>query len=314
MFELFNPLDFNDPALYAIPGFVLLIVIELYFYILKKVKPDKAYFKDGFASIGLGLGSVFLDIPVKAISIGYLLFFYNHFRIFDTLGPANTVDFIDFYFHWNVWWIWALCLILQDFAFYWHHRLSHEIRILWAAHVNHHSSMNYNLATALRQSWLELLYKDMWYIPLAILGFHPLLILTLHQINLIYQFWPHTEMIKKLPNWYEYIFNTPSHHRVHHSSNIKYLDKNYGGILIIWDRIFGSFEAEDPNEKCIYGITSNIHTYNLLKITFHELQNIIKDVKRAPTFKDKLNYLIQSPGWSHDGTDQRAKTLQQKNK
>ena len=194
--------------------------------------------------------------------------------------------------------------------FYWHHRLSHEIRLLWAAHVNHHSSQNLNFAVALRQSWLELLYKDMWYIPLAIIGIHPLMILTLHQLNLIYQFLPHTEVVHRMPKWFEYIFNTPSHHRVHHSSNLRYLDKNYGGVLIIWDRWFGTFQKELDKEKCVYGITTNIETNNLFKIAFHELANIINDVKNAPNWKAKLNYIFNSPGWSHTGKDQRAKTLQ----
>jgi len=146
---------------------------------------------------------------------------------------------------------------------------------------------------------------------MALLGFHPLMILTLHQLNLIYQFLPHTETVKHLPKWYEFIFNSPAHHRVHHSSEIKYLDKNYAGVFIIWDRIFGTFREEDEGFP-VYGITTNIHTNNLLKITFHEVVNIVNDVKRAPTFKDKLHYIFNAPGWSHDGEDQRAKKLQKK--
>jgi sterol desaturase/sphingolipid hydroxylase (fatty acid hydroxylase superfamily) len=194
--------------------------------------------------------------------------------------------------------------------FYWYHRLAHEIRILWAAHVNHHSSEYMHFSTALRQSWLELLFKDAFYIPLALIGFHPIMIITMHQLNLIYQFLPHTESIRRMPRWFEFIFNTPAHHRVHHSSEVRYLDKNYAGILIIWDRIFGTFKEEDSSAFPVYGITTNIHTNNLLKITFHEVVNVLNDVKRAPNLKSKLNYIFQSPGWSHDGEDQRAKTLQ----
>lgn len=310
MFTLFNPLDFNDPVTYAIPGFIVLICVEFYFYVYKKLHPGIDYYKDAAASIGLGLGSIFIDLAMKAIAIGYLLWFYQ-FRIFHNLGPDTIQEFASLDWNKAHWWVWILALFLQDFAFYWHHRLSHEIRILWAAHVNHHSSVNINFAVALRQSWLELLYKDMWYIPLVLIGFHPLMIMTLHQINLIYQFLPHTETVKKLPRWFEFIFNTPSHHRAHHASNIKYLDKNYGGIFIIWDRMLGTFREEDE-EKPIYGITSNIHSYNLFYITFHELGNIIRDVRTAPTFKDKLHYIFDAPGWSHTGNDQRTKTLQKK--
>ena len=307
-FSFFNPFDFNDPVAYAIPGFILMIVGEFFLYIKKKKHPDKEFFKDASASIGLGLGSVFIDIGMKAVAIGYLLWFYQ-FRLLDNLGPATVQQFADWQWHKDHWWVWIICLFGQDFAFYWHHRLSHEIRILWSAHVNHHSSTNINFATALRQSWTELLYKDVWYIPLALLGFHPLMIATLHQLNLIYQYWPHTEAIGKL-GWYEKIFNTASHHRVHHATNVKYLDKNYGGIFIIWDRMLGTFQEEDEKEPCIYGLTKNIHSYNLLEITFHELKAIARDVRNAPTVKAKMNYMFNSPGWSHNGPDLRARTLQ----
>lgn len=310
-FSLFNPFDFNDPALYAIPGFLLLIIVEFYFFLNKKNSLNKEYISDAKASIGMGIGSAIIDIGIKAIVLGYLLWFYQ-FRLFDNLGVATIEEFASWQWHKNNWWVWVLGLLLQDFMFYWHHRLSHEIRILWAAHVNHHSSTNINLAVALRQSWLELLYKDMWYIPLALIGIHPLMILTLHQLNLVYQFLTHTEAVKKMPAWFEFIFNTPSHHRVHHSSNIEYLDKNYGGVFIVWDRLFGTFKEEMSSVPCQYGITKNIETYNLFKIAFHELSNIIRDVKQAPDFKSKLNYLFNAPGWSHNGEDLRAKTLQKK--
>jgi sterol desaturase/sphingolipid hydroxylase (fatty acid hydroxylase superfamily) len=307
-FSLYNPFDFNDPVAYAVPGFILLIVLEFTLYVRKKLKPDEAYYKDAAASIGMGLGSIFIDIAMKAVALGYLFWFYQ-FRIFENLGPDTVQDFLTMSWHKSHIWVWIVCLFFQDFAFYWHHRLSHEIRLLWTAHINHHSSTNLNLAVALRQSWLELLYKDMWYIPLAIIGFHPFMILTLHQLNLIYQFWTHTEVIKKFPKWFEAIFNTPSHHRVHHASNIKYLDKNYAGTFIIWDKLFGTFREEDE-EKPVYGITKNIQSYNLFEIAFHEWRNMMRDVRQAPNFKSKLHYLFSSPGWSHDGEDQRAKTLQ----
>jgi len=131
-------------------------------------------------------------------------------------------------------------------------------------------------------------------------------------ISIVYQFFPHTEKIDKLPKLIEFIFNTPSHHRVHHGSNIRYLDKNHGGILIIWDRLFGTFQLEDKDDKPVYGITENINTYNLAKILSHEFVNLVKDVKRATKFSDKLKYLFYSPGWSHDGEDLRALTLQKK--
>ncbi len=306
--QLFNPLDFNDPITYAVPGFIIFVLAEFFLFYRKKYTLTTAHYKDAVASLSLGIGSAILDLGIKAIAIGYLLWFYQ-FRIFDNFGPSSVAEFASLEWHKQHWYIWILGFFLQDFTFYWYHRFAHEIRLFWAAHVNHHSSEYMHYSTALRQSWLELLFKDAFYIPMALLGFHPLMILTLHQLNLIYQFLPHTETIKHLPKWYEFIFNSPAHHRVHHSSEIKYLDKNYAGVLIIWDRIFGTFRNEDEGFP-IYGITTNIKTNNVLKITFHEVIDLAKDVKRAPKFSDKLNYIFQSPGWSHDGIDQRAKTLQ----
>lgn len=308
-FHFYNPFDFNDPVAYAVPGFILLILAEFFLYYRKHHKVNKKFYKDAAASLELGIGSTIIDLGIKAIAIGYLLWFYQ-FRITDSLGPSTVSSLASWQWHKSHWYIWIMLFFAQDFIFYWYHRLAHEIRILWAAHVNHHSSEYMHYSTALRQSWLELLFKDAFYIPLALIGFHPVMIMTMHQLNLIYQFLPHTETIKRLPKWYEFIFNSPAHHRVHHSSEIRYLDKNYAGILILWDRIFGTFKDEDDTAFPVYGITKNIHTNNLLKITFHEVLNIWQDVKRAPRWKDKLNYIFQSPGWSHDGEDQRAKTLQ----
>lgn len=308
-FHFYNPFDFNDPVAYAVPGFILLIVAEFFLYYRKHHTITKEFYKDAAASLELGIGSTILDLGIKAIAVGYLLWFYQ-FRVTDTLGPASIQELGNWQWHKAHWYVWVLLFFAQDFIFYWYHRFAHEIRLLWAAHVNHHSSEYMHYSTALRQSWLELLFKDAFYIPLALIGFHPIMILTMHQLNLIYQFLPHTETIKRMPRWYEFIFNSPAHHRVHHSSEVRYLDKNYAGILILWDRIFGTFIDEDEKAFPVYGITKNIHTNNLLKITFHEVAAIWQDVKRAPDLKSKLNYIFQSPGWSHDGEDQRAKTLQ----
>jgi sterol desaturase/sphingolipid hydroxylase (fatty acid hydroxylase superfamily) len=284
------PLDM-EPVMYAVPFFVLLIAIEL--YVSYKGQHDLYEKGEALSSIGMGLGSLVINILMKALAFAGYSFLYQY-RLFD-LG-------------WH-WWVWILILFADDFTFYWHHRLSHEIRILWAAHVQHHSSQTLNLATALRQSWTELLYKYFWWFWLPLVGFHPLMILMMMSVSLIYQFWPHTELVGKLPRWYEFLFNTPSHHRVHHASNIRYLDRNHAGILMIWDRMFGTFAEEDLKEKPIYGITTNITSLNPLVIVSHEYKNIWIDFKRARTFGDKIRYLFLPPGWSHDGTDQRAKTL-----
>lgn len=304
--KLFNPFDFNDPVSYAIPGFVIFIIVE--WYIRKKRKLDAMDYKQSASSIGMGLVTVFIDLGIKAIAIGFYIWLYQ-FRIFKDLGPETMTGFLDLSWHKSHWWIWILCFVGDDFTFYWHHRLSHEVRILWSAHINHHSSIQYNLATALRQSPKEELYKKIWWIWMPLLGFHPLMILTCMQISLIYQFFLHTELINRV-GIFEKFMNTPSHHRVHHGSDIKYLDKNYAGIFIIWDKIFGTYQIEKQTPK--YGITTNIYSYNLFEITFHEFKSLMHDVKHAKTFKDKIGYMIHSPGWNPYGEDLRAKTLQKK--
>jgi sterol desaturase/sphingolipid hydroxylase (fatty acid hydroxylase superfamily) len=281
----------DDPVIYAIPFFLLLISIEL--FINWREQRHLYHAKEALASIGMGLGSLVINVLMKALAFGVMTMLFE-FRLFE-IG-------------WH-WWSWVLMLFADDFSFYWHHRLSHEIRVLWAAHVNHHSSQDYNLAIALRQSWVEQLYKYVFWLWLPIVGFDPLMVMIMMSFSLIYQYWVHTEIIRKFPAFIEFIFNTPSHHRVHHASNVRYLDQNHGGILIIWDRLFGTFTAESDEERPVYGITSNIHTHNLFKIAFHEYQNVWNDVKNAPKWSDKLKYLFYSPGWSHNGPDQRARTL-----
>lgn len=305
--KLFNPLDFNDPVSYAVPGFIILIITEWYFR--RKRGFDEMDLRLSASSIGMGLLSVIVDIGVKAVAIGFFIWLYEY-RILDSLGPATIEGFFDISWHKQHWWVWIICFFADDFTFYWHHRLSHEIRLLWTGHINHHSAIQYNFATALRQSPKEYLYKKIWWIWMPLLGFHPLMILTCMQISLIYQFLLHTELVKKL-GFLEWFMNTPSHHRVHHGSDITYLDKNYGGVFIIWDKLFGTFLPE--TFKPTYGITKNIESYNLYKITFHEFFSLMKDVKNAKSLKHKVEFLFRSPGWNPYGEDLRAKTLQKKN-
>jgi sterol desaturase/sphingolipid hydroxylase (fatty acid hydroxylase superfamily) len=197
---------------------------------------------------------------------------------------------------------WAFALLADDFQYYWFHRTHHEIRLLWAAHVTHHSSQRYNFATALRQSWIPMTTLP-FQAPLALLGIDPLMSVTVHGINLIYQFWIHTETIDRLGPL-EAVFNTPSHHRVHHASNPIYLDRNYGGILIVWDRLFGTFEPE--REKPIFGLTKNIRSYNPLYIAYHEAFAVLRDALRPNPLAVRLGYLLKPPGWSPDGSTRTA--------
>lgn len=273
----------NDPTVYFIPGFAILILLELYLSHKQHLKVH--VLKDSAASVGMGIGSLVIGVGTKFLGFG-LIVFLHQFALFE-IGFE--------------WWAWVLIFFADDISFYWHHRLSHHIRLLWAAHINHHSSENYNLAVALRQSWTEVIYKYVFWLWLPLIGFEPVMIFTMMGFSLIYQFWVHTKTIKSLGPL-EWVLNTPSHHRVHHASNARYLDRNHAGILIIWDRLFGTFQKELDSDPVVFGITSNIHTYNLFKIAFHEFQNILTDVSSAPTLQAKLGYIFMPPGWSHDGS------------
>lgn len=190
----------------------------------------------------------------------------------------------------------AGAMVLWDFLYYWEHRWMHEIRLLWAHHVTHHSSERYNLSTALRQPWSSILTH--WvFTPMPLLGFPLPMIQKAGELNLLYQYWIHTEAVDKLPPKYERVLNTASHHRVHHGANPQYIDKNYGGILIVWDKLFGTFEPEVRRVK--YGLTKNIKTFNPIKIAYHEFVDIARDVRSANSWRDRLGYVFRGPGWAY---------------
>jgi sterol desaturase/sphingolipid hydroxylase (fatty acid hydroxylase superfamily) len=236
----------------------------------------------------MGVGNVLIGFITKLIVLLVLTYIWYNYRII-------TIPF--------AWWSWLLIFFLEDFAYYWNHRIGHRSRLFWASHIVHHSSEKYNLSTALRQTWTGGFYTFIFWTWIALLGFHPLMILTQMSVSLIYQYWIHTELIKKMPRWFEAVFNTPSHHRVHHGSNPLYLDKNMAGILIIWDKMFGTFQTELEEEKVIYGLTANINTFNPLKVAFNEWGNMLKDVFTSKTsIINKLKYFTKPPGWRHDGT------------
>lgn len=281
--------EFPNIIHFAIPFFILSMLLELYVTTRDKFKETKGYeTKDAFASIAMGLGNVFLGFLSKAIVLWAFVMIYENFRIFTI--PIE-------------WWSFILIFFADDFSYYWFHRISHECRLFWASHVVHHSSQHYNLSTALRQTWSGGFYSFIFWLWMPLLGFHPAMILLQMSISLLYQFWIHTEAIDKMPRWFEAIFNTPSHHRVHHGSNPIYLDRNHAGILIIWDKLFGTFQAELPEEKVQYGLVKNINTFNPIKIAFLEWMYMFKDaLSGRKTLKDRLLYLIKPPGWKHDGT------------
>ncbi len=281
--------------IYAAPAILLLMLLEVWYSRRKALKLYTDH-HDTAASLTMGFGNTLLSIPAKILFIGALFLAYDY-RIFEFDFTANP-------------WLWLLLIPAEDLCFYWKHRAGHRIHIFWAAHVNHHSSEQYNLSTALRQTWPGAFYGFVFWIPLPFLGVHPMLVLAAKGINLLYQFWIHTQAIGRLPRWFEYVFNTPSHHRVHHGSNPKYIDKNYAGIFILWDRLMGTFQEED--EKVVYGLSKNINTYNPLKIAFHAWASMLVDIRAAKTLREKLLIPIMEPSWhSAHLANQQAETTRQ---
>lgn len=284
----------QDKLLYfALPVFFISMLIEYQF------AKEKYNTKDTKVSVFMMIFSAIIEFVPKVAAFVVFFFLYEITPLKDVVGRQ--------------WWAWILLFFADDFAYYWFHRLNHEVRLFWAGHVPHHSSIHMNLGTALRQGVGERVHKFFFWIWIPLLGIDPLMMFTMMGISLIYQFFVHTELVDKLPKPIEFVFNTPSHHRVHHASNIRYLDCNHAGILIIWDRLFGTFSEELKEvEHPVYGLTVNIETYNPVKVATHEYSAILKDVQRADKFSDKLNYIFNSPGWTHDGEDNRAKTLRKK--
>ncbi|AUD01580.1 sterol desaturase family protein [Spirosoma pollinicola] len=284
----------RDLIQYAIPGFILLLVAE----VIVTAIQHKDYYdtKDTVSSLSMGIGNVIVGFVGKAIVFGALSLVYQ-FRLF-------TIDMTQ-------WWAWAILFFADDFSYYWFHRISHSSRYFWASHVVHHSSMKYNLGTALRQTWTGNISGGfIFWLWLPLIGFSPVAVMTMQSISLLYQFWIHTEHINKFPAPIEYIFNTPSHHRVHHGSDLAYLDTNHAGILIIWDRMFGTFTLE--KERPTYGLTTNINSHNPVRIAFHEWVSIGQDIRRAPSVRAALGYIFGPPGWSHDGSRKTTKQLREK--
>ena len=278
-------MNFPDVTTLAVPLFVAMILIEMIAWRMKRGGDYET--RDTAASLMMGLGSQIAPLFGGAALLTAALIAAYEVRLFDI--P-------------NVWWVVVICFVIDDLRYYWWHRISHERRWFWASHVIHHSSQHYNLSTALRQTWTGTVIGGVLFkAPLAILGFHPLMLAFVGGLNLLYQFWIHTEMIGKLGPL-EWVLNTPSHHRVHHATNPRYLDANYAGTFIIWDRLFGTFVAEDDGERPRYGIIKNLGTFNPVRIAFHEWIGIAKDVVKARSLREVLGYAFGPPGWSPDGS------------
>lgn len=276
--DLIDQISKNSPNIivWAIPFMFFFAILEIYM----SYKQHRNYYdtKETIGSTLVGLGNLGVNILLKTALLLLIVWIYN-------LIP------------WRMelnWWTFLPCYIIFDFCSYWAHRVSHQQRFFWATHVTHHSGENYNLTTSFRLSWTQNI-KIIFFLPTALIGFHPIIVFAVSQAAVLFQFWVHTEYIRKLPHWIEYVFATPSNHRVHHGSQDKYIDKNFGATFVLWDRMFGTYQAEE--EQVAYGITKEItKKTNPIYLNFHEYYDIWDDIKSTKSFRKKLFYIFGSPG------------------
>lgn len=270
-----------NPIVLSIPIFFILIGIEL---LVERFTHKELYrLPDSIANLSCGITSQLSGLFLKIFAVGIYQLLFEHFSFF-------TLE--------RTWIYWLALILLVDLAYYWAHRMSHEVNLFWGGHVVHHQSEEYNLSVALRQSSLQVVWTFSFNLPLALVGFRTEDFVLISALNTLYQFWIHTEAIGKLPRWIEFIFNTPSHHRVHHGRDPKYIDKNHAGALIIWDRMFGTFQEEE--EKPTYGITKPINSWNPVWANFSHYADMTEDLKRIPKWSDRFKYLFKKPGWLPD--------------
>jgi sterol desaturase/sphingolipid hydroxylase (fatty acid hydroxylase superfamily) len=277
---------------WVLPMLITLALIEA---LILRFKLQQSYdWRESMASIGVAIGQK-LSGALSALVLGGVYLFAWQNRL-------TTIEI-------NDWLRAALLFFSVEFVYYWNHRISHECRWFWASHAVHHSPQQLNFSAAYRLGWTAgLSGSGLIFIPLVLLGFHPLAVFGMLAINLFYQFWLHNDWMPKF-GFIEWIFNTPSHHRVHHAINPEYLDRNYGGILIIYDRLFGSFVAEREDNLPIYGLVKQVNSYNPIKIAFHEWVNIVHDLRYARSLREVMGYLFAAPGWSPDGSRMTSKML-----
>lgn len=277
---------------FAVPFMMFLIVAELIF---SHYNNRKLYTKeDTIINLVFSSWNLLNDLLFRGVTL-FVLIWVNSFEIFEFTNKGVLY--------------WFLLFLAEDLSYYILHCADHYVRIFWATHSTHHSSEKFNLTVAIRSSVFQPFYRFLFFMPIAFVGFDALDIVFMYAVTQVYGFWIHTEIVGKLHPMFEFIFVTPSHHRVHHASNVKYLDSNMGMVLIIWDRIFGTFVEEDENEPVRYGLTHNVESYHPLKVVFFEWKHLLQDIKKTPRFLIKLKYLSKPPGWSHDGSKKKPGQL-----
>ena len=284
--------------------FIALIAIEIVFSL--KYEPELYEWKDFGTSSFMGVGAALIAIFTKAMTYGFFLLVFNFFN--PEINGVHTNILGWEAFGW-AWYIWILCQIADDFSYYWFHRANHEVRFFWAAHVVHHSSENFNLGTAVRNGWFTLFYKPFFYMWIVAIGFRPEMLMICLSIEAYWQFQLHTKFIPRL-GFLDKFLNTHKHHHVHHSSNLEYLDKNHGGYLNIFDKMFGTFRDLDDERECNFGVLHAPKSHHPWEVLTHEYRDIWTDVKKAKTWKERWMYTFGPPGWSPDGSSKTVKEMQ----
>ncbi|MFH6603746.1 sterol desaturase family protein [Maribacter algicola] len=299
-------MDFTNPLVYGVPCFIAFILLELTYS--KTHGDDDLYeWKDLFASGFMGVGSAIIGPFFKVVFA--IVLFEATFEFFNPEVDGVRTNLLGYKSFGYAWWVFLLCQLADDFTYYWFHRANHEIRVLWAAHIVHHSSDNFNLGTAVRNGWFTILYKPLFYMWLPAVGFPPEVVMVCLGIEALWQFQLHSQYVPKM-GIIEKIFNTHTMHQVHHAQNVEYLDKNHGGFLNIFDKLFGTWKELDDDIDVKYGVIHPPKNHNPLEILTHEYKDIWKDMKKSPKLYHKFMYVFGPPGWSHDGSTLTVKQQQ----
>lgn len=299
-------MDLVNPLVWGTPLFVVLVLLELAYS--KSHGKDGLYsWKDLFASGSMGLGTVLMTPFLKVISATTI--FYLVYELFNPEVEGIRTNIMGYASFGWAWYIWLICQFFDDFSYYWLHRFNHTVRFMWAAHIVHHSSDHFNFGTGLRNGWVTMLYKPMFYMWLPAIGFHPEMVLVCLGIESLWQFQLHTQYVPKL-GFLEKFLNTHQQHQVHHARNVEYLDKNHGGYLNLFDKLFGSWKESEDHINIEYGVVHEPNSYNPLIIVSHEYRDIWRDVKSSKSLYEAFMYVFGEPGWSPDGSSQTVKQIQ----
>lgn len=300
-------MDFTNPLVYGVPCFLALILLELT-YSKHSERKSLYNYKDLFSSLTLGVGSAVVAALIKTISA--IVIFAWIYEVFNPVVDGVRMNIFGWQSFSYAWYVWIFCQLADDFSYYWFHRQNHMVRFFWAAHIVHHSSDNFNLGTAVRNGWFTIIYKPLFYLWMPAIGFPPEMVIVCLGIESLWQFQLHSQYVPKL-GFIEKVMNTHTMHQVHHAKNIEYMDKNHGGFLNIFDKMFGTWQPLDENIEVAFGVTSPPDSYNPLVILTHEYSNIWADMKKSKNWRHKFMYAFGPPGWSHDGSTKTIKQIRE---